>query len=49
MQVELARALRSHDVLQREIQDASDTVSCVNHKMKNLELQVSALRFFYIF
>ncbi|XP_021838145.2 uncharacterized protein [Spinacia oleracea] len=40
MQVELARALRSHDVLQREIQDTSDTVSCVNHKMKNLELQM---------
>lgn len=40
MQVELARALRSHDVLKREIQDASDTVLCVNHKMKNLELQI---------
>ncbi|XP_021745628.1 cingulin-like protein 1 isoform X1 [Chenopodium quinoa] len=40
MQVELARALRSHDVLKREIQDAADTVSCVNHKMKNLELQM---------
>ena len=40
MQAELARALRSDDALKREIQDAADTLSCVNHKMKNLELQV---------
>ncbi|XP_057547533.1 spindle pole body component 110-like isoform X2 [Amaranthus tricolor] len=40
MQAELARALRSDDALKREIQDAADTLSCVNHKMKNLELQL---------
>lgn len=40
LQDELARALRNHDVLKSEIQNASDNVSCVNHKMKNLELQM---------
>ncbi|XP_057536796.1 uncharacterized protein LOC130814659 isoform X2 [Amaranthus tricolor] len=40
IQAELARALRSDDVLKKEIQNAADTVSCVNHKMKNLELQM---------
>lgn len=40
LQAELARALRNHDVLQSEIQDAFDTISCMNHKMKNLELQM---------
>ena len=45
IQAELARALRSDDVLKKEIQNAADTVSCVNHKMKNLELQVSFIHF----
>ncbi|KAL9240067.1 hypothetical protein vseg_014328 [Gypsophila vaccaria] len=40
LQAELARALGSHDALKREIQDAFDTVSCLNHKMKNFELQI---------
>lgn len=40
LQAELASALRNHDVLQSEIQDTFDTISCMNHKMKNLELQI---------
>ncbi|XP_074276181.1 uncharacterized protein LOC141599941 [Silene latifolia] len=40
VQAELTRALQSHDVLKSEIQDAFDTVSCLNHKMKNFELQM---------
>ncbi|KAH9615368.1 hypothetical protein KSS87_007290 [Heliosperma pusillum] len=40
VQAELTRVLQSHDVLKSEIQDAVDTVSCLNHKMKNYELQM---------
>ncbi|KAJ8449711.1 hypothetical protein Cgig2_001367 [Carnegiea gigantea] len=40
LQAELASALRNHDVLQSEIQGAFDTISCMNHKMKNLELEM---------
>ncbi|KAK9725878.1 hypothetical protein RND81_05G175100 [Saponaria officinalis] len=40
LQAELARALGSHDALKSEIRDAFDTVSCLNHKMKNFELQI---------
>jgi len=48
LQAELASALRNHDVLQSKIQDAFDTISCMNHKMKNLELQVGSKAKHYI-
>ncbi|KAL9237868.1 hypothetical protein vseg_012365 [Gypsophila vaccaria] len=40
VQTELAQALCSREALKSEIQDAYDTVSCLNHKMKSFELQM---------
>ncbi|KAF8403568.1 hypothetical protein HHK36_011672 [Tetracentron sinense] len=40
LQAELATAVRGHDILRCEVQSALDTLSCVTHKMKDLELQV---------
>lgn len=41
LQVELAAAIRSNDVLKSEVQNALDNFSCINHKMKEVELQVN--------
>ncbi|CAI9759857.1 unnamed protein product [Fraxinus pennsylvanica] len=39
LQAELAAAVRGNDILKCEVQNALDNFSCVNHKMKDLELQ----------
>lgn len=41
LQAELAAAVRGNDILKSEVQNAVDDFSCVNHKMKELELQVN--------
>ncbi|KAK2979317.1 hypothetical protein RJ640_013281 [Escallonia rubra] len=40
IQAELAAAVRGNDILRCEVQNALDTLSCVTHKMKELELQM---------
>ncbi|XP_047939623.1 COP1-interactive protein 1-like [Salvia hispanica] len=40
LQAELAAAIRGNDVLKSEVQNAVDNFSCVNHKMKEVELQM---------
>ncbi|XP_059666157.1 uncharacterized protein LOC132311980 [Cornus florida] len=40
LQAELASAVRGNDVLKCEVQNALDTVSCVTHELKDLELQM---------
>ncbi|KAL3655857.1 hypothetical protein CASFOL_000253 [Castilleja foliolosa] len=40
MQAELAAAVRGNDVLKCELQNAVDNCSCINHKMKETELQM---------
>ncbi|KAK9061227.1 hypothetical protein SSX86_018407 [Deinandra increscens subsp. villosa] len=40
LEAELATAVRGHDVLRCELQNAMDNLSCITHKMKNLEMEV---------
>ncbi|KAL3521000.1 hypothetical protein ACH5RR_019149 [Cinchona calisaya] len=40
LQAELAAAVRGNDILKSEVQNALDTLSCVTHQMKDLELQI---------
>ncbi|KAH6761963.1 hypothetical protein C2S52_019396 [Perilla frutescens var. hirtella] len=40
LQTELAAAIRGNDVLKSEVQNAVDNFSCINHKMKEVELQM---------
>ncbi|KNA07662.1 hypothetical protein SOVF_169820 [Spinacia oleracea] len=40
LQGELATAARSNDILRCEVQNTLDSLSCVTHKMKELELQM---------
>lgn len=40
LQAELATAVRGNDILRCEVENAMDNISCVNHKLRNLELQV---------
>ncbi|XP_022869877.1 outer dense fiber protein 2 [Olea europaea var. sylvestris] len=40
LQAELAAAVRGNDILKCEVQNALDNFSCVNHKMKDLEIQM---------
>ncbi|KAJ0816333.1 hypothetical protein HanPI659440_Chr00c15g0727901 [Helianthus annuus] len=40
LEAELATAVRGNDVLRCEVQNAMDNLSCVTHKMKDLEMQV---------
>ncbi|XP_076913883.1 uncharacterized protein LOC143572682 [Bidens hawaiensis] len=40
LEAELATAVRGNDVLRCEVQNAMDNLSCVTHKMKDLELEV---------
>ncbi|KAK6145317.1 hypothetical protein DH2020_022137 [Rehmannia glutinosa] len=40
LQAELAAAVRGNDILKCEVQNAVDGFSCINHKMKELELQM---------
>lgn len=41
LQAELATAVRGNDILRCEVQNALDNLSCVTHKLKDLELQVT--------
>ncbi|KAE9611590.1 hypothetical protein Lalb_Chr06g0164081 [Lupinus albus] len=40
MQAELATAVRGNDILRSEVQNTMDNLSSVNHKLKDLELQM---------
>lgn len=40
LQAEQAASVRGNDILRCEVQNALDTVSCVTHKMKDLEIQM---------
>lgn len=39
MQAELATAVRGNDILRCEVQNAMDNISCLTHRLKDLELQ----------
>lgn len=41
LQAELATAVRGNDILRCEVEHAVDNISSMNHKLKDLELQVS--------
>lgn len=45
LQAELATAVRGNDILLCEVQHALDNLSCVSHKLKDLELQVTFIIF----
>ncbi|KAF3789638.1 hypothetical protein EJ110_NYTH17916 [Nymphaea thermarum] len=40
LQTELASSVRLHDILKSEIQRTQDSLSCLTHKVKDLELEV---------
>ncbi|KAJ9159999.1 hypothetical protein P3X46_025443 [Hevea brasiliensis] len=40
LQAELAAAVRGNDILKCEVHNAMDNLSCVSHKLKDLELQM---------
>ncbi|KAI3721344.1 hypothetical protein L2E82_32353 [Cichorium intybus] len=40
LEAELATAVRGNDILRCEVQNAMDTLSCITHKMKELEMQL---------
>ncbi|KAK9049546.1 hypothetical protein SSX86_031485 [Deinandra increscens subsp. villosa] len=40
LEAELATAVRGNDILRCEVQNAMDNLSCITHKMKDLEIQV---------
>lgn len=40
LQAELVTAVRGNDILKCEVQNQMDSLSCLTHKMKDLELQV---------
>ncbi|XWS56496.1 hypothetical protein CRYUN_Cryun09bG0090200 [Craigia yunnanensis] len=40
LQAELAAAVRGNDILRCEIQNAMDNISCLTHRLKDLELQI---------
>ena len=41
LRAEIATAVRGNDILKSEVQNALANHSCVSHKLKDLELQVS--------
>ncbi|XVF23749.1 hypothetical protein REPUB_Repub13aG0065900 [Reevesia pubescens] len=41
LQAELAAAVRGNDILRCEVQNAMDNISCLTHRLKDLELQVT--------
>ena len=43
LEAELATAVRGNDILRCEVQNAMDNLSCITHKMKELEMQVMLL------
>lgn len=44
LQSDLASSLRIQDVMTNEIQRVQDELSCITHKAKQLELQVSSVQ-----
>ncbi|GAB2276688.1 hypothetical protein Dimus_011404 [Dionaea muscipula] len=40
LEAEVATAVRGNNILRSEVQNALDTVSCLTHKMKDLEIQM---------
>ncbi|XP_044512335.1 golgin subfamily B member 1 [Mangifera indica] len=40
LQAELATAVRGNDILRCEAQNALDNISCITHKLKDLEIQI---------
>ncbi|KAK1409535.1 hypothetical protein QVD17_36061 [Tagetes erecta] len=40
LEAELATSVRGNDILRCEVQNAMDNLSCITHKMKDLEIQV---------
>jgi hypothetical protein len=40
LQAELATAVRGNDILRCEVDNSLDSLACVSHQLKNLELQV---------
>ncbi|XP_076898189.1 uncharacterized protein LOC143551693 [Bidens hawaiensis] len=40
LEAELATAVRGNDILRCEVQNAMDNLSCITHKMKDLEIQL---------
>ena len=40
LQAELATAVRGNDMLKCEVQNGMEGLSCLSHKIKDLELQV---------
>ena len=40
LQAEIATAARANHILRCEVQNAQDNISCITHKLKDLELQV---------
>ncbi|XVE75290.1 hypothetical protein DITRI_Ditri12bG0082900 [Diplodiscus trichospermus] len=40
LQAELAAAVRGNDILRCEVQNAMDNISCLTHRLKDLELQM---------
>lgn len=40
LQAELAAAVRGNDILRCEVQNAMDNISCLTHRLKDLELQI---------
>jgi hypothetical protein len=47
LQSDLASSLRIQDVMRNEIQRVQDELSCITHKAKQLELQVSCVRYIF--
>lgn len=43
LEAELATAVRGNDILRCEVQNAMDNLSCITHKLKDLEMQVMLL------
>lgn len=41
LQAELAAAVRGNDILRCEVQNAMDNLSCLTHKLKDVELLVT--------
>lgn len=40
LQAELATAVRGNDILRCEVDNSLDSLACVSHQLKNVELQV---------
>lgn len=41
LQAEVAAALRGNEILRCELQNSTDNISCLTHRLKDLQLQVT--------